>query len=538
MVSLSSPSDSDSSDYAPQLENLRNHLQTRFNEPGFIFLVIYSEIGQTPDSSEIFSDTQPSDANNGTRLHYQDYKIDVPPSFPQIDNLFEIFNKNNFNALPEAEKERLSKMLPGGNPEEILTKLFDPDIEYFRCMHPVNLFKSLMESSYFSEQEHHARKIESKMYDLDISHNLYKSHAHLAKWHKFANNLGKAEIQTNPDHYEKMEEIWKDVVPSDPESVRDLPGTAFCPENSSSEDEEPEQDYKASEQSESNDEEQKAAPARKKEKKESKPKVRDELDELLAGDRFQELKMHKNQLTIKPRSKEWINWYRKQEIARYNNPTRPWIYYNEDGTMSIVAPICKRPMTSSSKPREHIVLKNERPACITILCLARDAASRLPDGIGTRADICDMIKDSQYIVEDISEPNISNIVSGALDRLHYEKDPCVRYDTERKIWIYLHRTRTLDYPQWAETNTGIPNSLEVCSFNPFKAMENEHKSEPEKKEQKFGDGIVVIKLDEKQTGKRPEPEKQEGLVKTEEMRVKQENTESENAGLKKQKITL
>ena len=34
------------------------------------------------------------------------------------------------------------------------------------------------------------------------------------------------------------------------------------------------------------------------------------------------------------------------------------------------------------------------------------------------------------------------VVSGALDRLHSEKDPCVKYDVNRKIWIYLHRCRT------------------------------------------------------------------------------------------------
>ena len=37
---------------------------------------------------------------------------------------------------------------------------------------------------------------------------------------------------------------------------------------------------------------------------------------------------------------------------------------------------------------------------------------------------------------------MNNAVSGALDRLHYEKDPCVRYDNARKVWIYLHRGRT------------------------------------------------------------------------------------------------
>ena len=39
---------------------------------------------------------------------------------------------------------------------------------------------------------------------------------------------------------------------------------------------------------------------------------------------------------------------------------------------------------------------------------------------------------------------ISDIVSGALDRLHYEDDPCVRYDSDKKLWLYLHRDRTLD----------------------------------------------------------------------------------------------
>lgn len=49
------------------------------------------------------------------------------------------------------------------------------------------------------------------------------------------------------------------------------------------------------------------------------------------------------------------------------------------------------------------MLKNERPACVTILTLARDAAARLPNGVGTRADICELVKESQYINEDLSE---------------------------------------------------------------------------------------------------------------------------------------
>lgn len=32
-------------------------------------------------------------------------------------------------------------------------------------------------------------------------------------------------------------------------------------------------------------------------------------------------------------------------------------------------------------------------------------------------------------------------MSGALDRLHYERDPCVQFDADRKLWVYLHRDR-------------------------------------------------------------------------------------------------
>lgn len=41
-----------------------------------------------------------------------------------------------------------------------------------------------------------------------------------------------------------------------------------------------------------------------------------------------------------------------------------------------------------------------------------------------------------------SEFQVNTVVSGALDRLHYEKDPCVKYDIGRKLWIYLHRDRS------------------------------------------------------------------------------------------------
>ncbi|XP_048471337.1 nuclear factor related to kappa-B-binding protein [Rhincodon typus] len=72
----------------------------------------------------------------------------------------------------------------------------------------------------------------------------------------------------------------------------------------------------------------------------------------------------------------------------------------------------------------------------------RDAAARLPNGEGTRAEICELLKDSQFLAPEVTSAQINTVVSGALDRLHYEKDPCVKYDIGRKLWIYLHRNRT------------------------------------------------------------------------------------------------
>ena len=94
----------------------------------------------------------------------------------------------------------------------------------------------------------------------------------------------------------------------------------------------------------------------------------------------------------------------------------------------------------------------------------RDAAAKLPNAIGTRADICELTKESQYIIENAPDDKLSNIVSGALDRLHYESDPCVKYDPEKKMWIYLHKNR-------GANNSGNKTILNFI-FN-YKAWNNE-----------------------------------------------------------------
>ena len=71
----------------------------------------------------------------------------------------------------------------------------------------------------------------------------------------------------------------------------------------------------------------------------------------------------------------------------------------------------------------------------------RDAAARLPNGEGPRSAICTLLQDSALISPNVTPAQLSGVVSGAHDRLHYERDPCVRYDVSRKIWVYLHRHR-------------------------------------------------------------------------------------------------
>ncbi|XP_077232948.1 uncharacterized protein LOC143873748 [Tasmannia lanceolata] len=158
-------------------------------------------------------------------------------------------------------------------------------------------------------------------------------------------------------------------------------------------------------------------------------------------ERFKDLRAQKSLNTISPSSDEVRAYFRREELLRYTIPDRAFSYTAADGKKSIVAPLRRCGGKPTSKARDHFMLKIDRPPHVTILCLVRDAAARLPGSIGTRADVCTLIRDSQYIVEDVSDAQVNQVVSGALDRLHYERDPCVQFDGDRKLWVYLHRDR-------------------------------------------------------------------------------------------------
>lgn len=137
--------------------------------------------------------------------------------------------------------------------------------------------------------------------------------------------------------------------------------------------------------------------------------------------------------------------FREQEKLRYENPHMAFTY-RQHNYESVVGPVkgIYTQVPGISKARGHTMLVADRPNFVTILTLVRDATARLPNGEGTRADICELLKSSQYISPKAPDQVLQTIVSGALDRMHTEHDPCVKYDTKRKIWIYLHRNRSED----------------------------------------------------------------------------------------------
>lgn len=148
--------------------------------------------------------------------------------------------------------------------------------------------------------------------------------------------------------------------------------------------------------------------------------------------------------TISPCSAQLRAYFHKEEALRYSVPERAFSYTAVDGRKSTVAPMRRSSGKPSSKVRDHFMLKADRPPHVTVLCLVRDAAARLPESMGTRADVCTLMRDSQYIVEDVSDDQLNQVVSRALDRLHYENDPCVQFDGDKKLWVYLHGDREED----------------------------------------------------------------------------------------------
>ena len=158
-----------------------------------------------------------------------------------------------------------------------------------------------------------------------------------------------------------------------------------------------------------------------------------------------------------------------QELERYNNPTAPYVYILKNGEQRWVAPVCRKYTETTTRPRDHILLVSDRPTAVTILSLVRDAAAKLPKGCGTRSDICEILKESQFINNEIEDDKMSSVVSGALDRLHYENDPCVRFDSKKKLWSYLHIGRQDKTPISSERESNLNIQTERIKAKKVKA---------------------------------------------------------------------
>nr|XP_014097055.2 uncharacterized protein LOC106622416 isoform X1 [Bactrocera oleae]XP_014097056.2 uncharacterized protein LOC106622416 isoform X1 [Bactrocera oleae]XP_014097057.2 uncharacterized protein LOC106622416 isoform X1 [Bactrocera oleae] len=161
---------------------------------------------------------------------------------------------------------------------------------------------------------------------------------------------------------------------------------------------------------------------------------------------------------------EEIVEFQRQERERFEQPHRAYTYHMH-GYESVVGPVkgIYTQMYALTKARGHSMMIGNRPNFVTILTLVRDATARLPNGEGTRADIAELLKSSQYINLKEGENVLQTTVSGALDRMHTEHDPCVRYDPKRKIWIYLHRNRTEDdFERIHQQSQGVGKSKKVA----------------------------------------------------------------------------
>jgi len=160
---------------------------------------------------------------------------------------------------------------------------------------------------------------------------------------------------------------------------------------------------------------------------------------------FEQSKIAKASLTLPPFSESAIAEYRAQELVRYNAPETAFTFTCSHPLPGFLAKTIAMPNLKSNPGRKGALLKDNRPEKVTNASLVRDALSRLPGGVGTRSDIATLVLQSQFIAPGITEiASIGPIMSSTLDRLHLEYDSGVRYDADLRLYIYLHRQRTVE----------------------------------------------------------------------------------------------
>ncbi|XP_044256104.1 nuclear factor related to kappa-B-binding protein isoform X1 [Tribolium madens] len=207
--------------------------------------------------------------------------------------------------------------------------------------------------------------------------------------------------------------------------------------------------------------------------------------------------------TVRKATSEEIKEFREQERKRYDNPHKAFTY-RCNGYESVVGPLkgIYNASVGNTKARGHTMLNADRPNFVTILSLVRDATARLPNGEGTRGDICELLKSSQYISSTAPDNVLQSVVSGALDRMHTQFDPCVKYDPKRKIWIYLHRNRTEeDFERIHQQYQGVNKSKKATSKKPKPKPKSDKVANKVTKSDDKPKGVTKVKSGDSGTSK-------------------------------------
>eukprot|EP01135_Chromosphaera_perkinsii_P006328 Nk52_evm57s485 gene=Nk52_evmTU57s485 len=162
---------------------------------------------------------------------------------------------------------------------------------------------------------------------------------------------------------------------------------------------------------------------------------------------------------LRPYTDSELAEFHEQERRRYANATQPFTYKVLGGKI-VGTVMALKPMgsakagergggqnnteaTGGNIARDHSLLVKERPNTVSLAGLVRDACARLPNGVGTRKDIVLLVEQSRFIGDEVEPGNLNSMLGNALDRLCYEKDPCVQYDPLTNIWVYRHRCRSI-----------------------------------------------------------------------------------------------
>jgi len=423
-----------------------------------------NNLGDLSCYSSDYEDEEMFTNHNTLKLWANGEELEVPADLINVQDIKDILNKEVFdNELSTEEQQHLRSLLPqNADQDKILEDLFSGKTFYH--VNPLDGFMEGVKAGCFTKTFEKEQELEGRLSKIYLR-NYYDNMTSFLnmRFEELQQKQNQGQYQTISNLIKRSAAFDLDDISEDSgisiESINDVKVENSLDEISEGETEleQIHEDLKMDLINEIDDEllESRRVETQKIMTSEPfKPRKPEVEPIMVSSSAAKANKASKNPITIKASSRpvgDWAERYREQETDRYNNPTRPWVFQLAGGGSAIVAPVAKKISTAqNSKPREHFLLKADRPSYITILCLVRDAAARLPNGEGTRADICELLKESQYINETVTDDKLSTVVSGALDRLHYEDDPCVKYDSDKKLWIYLHKDRTEEYGPWID----------------------------------------------------------------------------------------